>query len=129
MLSGSFSRKKVETVNDAITQILSVCSLITAIGAVIALAVQAAKKVQAPNELQNQRIAACEGRLTEVEKKLAKDLDRFEEIEAGTAIIMTAILALLSHGIDGNDVQSMKEAKEELQAFLIKGRIKKGGRA
>lgn len=115
--------------NDAITQILSVCSLITAIGAVIALAVQAGKKIQAPNEMQNQRIAACEGRLLEVEKKLAKDLDRFEEIEAGTAIIMTAILALLSHGIDGNDIASMKEAKEELQAFLIKGRIKKGGRA
>ena len=113
--------------NEVITQVLSVCSLITAIGAVIALIVQAARKVKEPNEIQNQRIAECEGRLTEVEKKLASDLDRFIEIEDGTAIIMTAILALLSHGIDGNDIQGMKDAKEELQNYLINGRIKKRG--
>jgi len=113
--------------NDIVTQAIAVCSLITGGAAVIGLIVQAAHKAKEPNEVQNKRITDCEFRIAECEKKLAKDLDRFEDIEDGTAVMMTAMLALLSHGIDGNDVEGMKDARDELQSYLIKGRVKKKG--
>lgn len=70
--------------SEIITQVIAICGLITGIGAVIGLIASAVKKAKSPNAVQNQRIASCETRLTEVEKKLVKDLDRFEDIESGT---------------------------------------------
>ena len=32
---------------------------------------------------------------------------------------MKALLALLRHGIDGNDVEGMKKVKSELEQYLI----------
>ena len=32
---------------------------------------------------------------------------------------MQALFALLSHGIDGNDVEAMKKVKEQIQDYLI----------
>lgn len=34
---------------------------------------------------------------------------------------MKALLALLSHGIDGNAIDPMKEAKAEIENYLING--------
>ena len=34
---------------------------------------------------------------------------------------MKALLALLSHGIDGNAIEPMKEAKADLESYLIDG--------
>lgn len=112
---------------EIITQVVALCGLITGVAAVIGLIVQMVKKAKSPSALQNQRIAACETRLARIESNLAKDLDRFEDIESGTVVIMTSILALLSHNIDGNDVQAMREAREELQAYLIRSKVKKKG--
>ena len=47
------------------------------------------------------------------------DKKRLEEMEQGNKVTQRAILALLSHGIDGNDIEAMKAAKKELQDFLI----------
>ena len=35
--------------------------------------------------------------------------------------MMKALLALLSHGIDGNAIDPMKEAKAALESYLIDG--------
>ena len=37
------------------------------------------------------------------------------------SVVMQALLALLSHGIDGNSVEPMKEAKAILKKYLING--------
>ena len=50
---------------------------------------------------------------------LVQDVNRFDAIEAGNRVTQLAILALLDHGIDGNNVKQMQDAKEELQNHLI----------
>lgn len=82
----------------------------------IAGAVKAAK---APNVQQNDRLDRLEEWQKEVDKKLSQDVDRFDAIEAGNRVTQRAILALLDHGIDGNNVKQMQDAKEELQNHLI----------
>lgn len=82
----------------------------------IAKVVQAAK---APNTEQNERLDALEEWRKEVDKKLDNDMRHFEKIDASNRITQVALLALLDHGIDGNNTEQMQHAKEELQHHLI----------
>lgn len=101
------------------TQVMAITGMITGIAAVVVLIANLIKKAKSPNEIQNQRIDELEKRVTMHDEYFAKDLKRFESLEAGNRVIQHAILALLAHGIDGNDVDSMKAAKKELEEYLI----------
>ena len=48
-----------------------------------------------------------------------KDLKRIEKIEEGNRVTQRAILALLDHAIDGNDIESLKKSSIELKDYLI----------
>lgn len=102
-----------------IAQTLVICSLITSIAAVIGIAVQTYKRAKSPNERQNERLDKLEEEVAKIKENLRADLDRFEELEEANKILMQALLALLAHGIDGNEVQGMKDARDELQNYLI----------
>ena len=60
-------------------------------------------------------IDELEKRLNRHDEILAKDDRRLENIETGNRYTQRALLALLSHGIDGNEVEAMRKAKEELK--------------
>lgn len=82
----------------------------------IAKAWQAAK---APNNQQNERLDKLEAWREEVDGKLLHDHERFESLDSGNRVTQRALLALLDHGIDGNNIEQMQHAKEELQNHLI----------
>lgn len=82
----------------------------------IAKARQAAK---APNVKQDERIGALEKWKAEVDKRLDKGGHHFDAIDASNRVTQLALLALLDHGIDGNNIDQMQHAKEELQTHLI----------
>lgn len=73
----------------------------------------------APNRKQDERLKKLEERLDEVEKSLTTAKGRFDTVDTENRIILTALSALLDHGIDGNHIEPLKKAKEELQAHLI----------
>ena len=100
-------------------QILGLCSAIIVISGAVTILVNMFGKVTAPNKMQNARLDAIELRLKEHDELFAKDLRRFEGLEEGTRVTQRALLALLSHGIDGNDVNSLKNAKADLEKYLI----------
>lgn len=82
----------------------------------IVAAVQAAK---APNAQQNERITALEDWKKDVDRKLNADKVQLDEIHDGLRASYQAQLALLDHGIDGNNIKQMQDAKEVLQKHLI----------
>ena len=82
----------------------------------IAKVVQAAK---APNARQDEILAELQEWRKKVDQALAKDLDRFDALDNGERVTQRALLALLDHGIDGNNIDQMQRAKEELQNHLI----------
>lgn len=98
---------------------ISVCSLITGVSAVCAVVAAIAKKAKAPNDIQNERIADLERRVSQHDEIFTKDLRRFERLENGNKITQKAILSLLSHALDGNEIEGLRRSKEELQNFLI----------
>ena len=81
--------------------------------------VQAVKAAKAPNDQQNVRIDALEEWRKEVDRKLNRDNDKLMDIESGNRVTQRALLALLDHGIDGNNIKQMQDAKEALQDHLI----------
>lgn len=101
------------------TAILAVASAIVLLynaGKALAGIRQAAK---APNDKLTQRIDDLEARVGKVEKNQEKDREHFDAIDASNRVTQVALLALLDHGIDGNNIDQMQHAKEELQTHLI----------
>lgn len=100
-------------------------ALLAAASALILLAnaaekiVKAVKAAKAPNAQQNERLAALETWRKEVDRKLIADNARLGDIDDGNRVTQRALLALLDHGIDGNNIEQMQHAKEELQNHLI----------
>lgn len=99
--------------------------LLAAAGAIAVLAkavqpfVMAWKAAKAPHQEQDRRIQALEDWQKEVNQKLKNDKDQLEEIHEGLRASYQAQLALLDHGIDGNNIKQMQDAKETLQMHLI----------
>lgn len=99
--------------------VLSIASAIVLLSNAVEKIVKIIRAAKAPNEAQNERIAALEAWKEEVDSKLGKDNKRLEAVDAGNRVTQRALLALLDHGIDGNNIEQMQHAKEELQTHLI----------
>ena len=81
--------------------------------------VKAVKAAKSPNDQQNDRLSVLEDWRKEVDRKLDRDNDRLRDIDSGNRVTQRALLALLDHGIDGNNIKQMQDAKEALQDHLI----------
>lgn len=99
--------------------ILATASAIVLLSNAAEKIVKAYKAAKAPIAQQDERIEALEKWRLEVDKKLISDHDRLSAIDAGNRVTQRALLALLDHGIDGNNTEQMQHAKEELQDHLI----------
>ena len=82
----------------------------------IGKAVAAARK---PNEQQDAAIRGLEVRMEAVERNLANDKTRLDAYEDGMRVSQQALLALLDHSLDGNNVKQMEEAKDAIQKHLL----------
>jgi len=100
-------------------QILALCSAIAVVSGAVNIIINTISKLAAPTKLQNARLDNIELKLEKHDELFNRDLRRFEDIEIGSRVTQRAILALLSHGIDGNDVEGLREAKKELEKYLI----------
>ena len=99
--------------------LLALASAINTVGSAaekIAKAVQAAK---APNARQDERLEALEHHVEEIDNYLAQDKRRLDTLDEGNRVTQRALLALLSHGIDGNNIEQMEKAKAALEEHLI----------
>lgn len=101
-------------------QVVAFCSAIVVISGAVHVLINLTSKMTAPNKLQNARLDAIEGKIDKHEELLKRDLLRFENVDEANRVTQRAILALLSHGIDGNNTDELKQAKKELQEYLIK---------
>jgi len=100
-------------------QILAWCAAIMTISGAASVIANLITKALSPNKAQNARLDAIEKRLETHDTLFANDLKRFQDIDEGNKVTQTALLALLSHALDGNDVQSLKDAKKDLEKYLI----------
>lgn len=57
--------------------------------------------------------------VTDHARMLDNDNRRLQELESTNRMICKSLLVLLDHEITGNSVDKLKEAKKEMQDFLI----------
>lgn len=99
--------------------ILAIASAVVLLSNAAEKVVKAVKVAKAPNTKQDERLDALEMWKGTVDNKLNNDNERLESIEEGNRATQRALLALLDHGLDGNNVEQMQKAKEGLQNHLI----------
>jgi hypothetical protein len=101
------------------TIILAVASGLVLLANAAEKIVKAYKAAKAPNDQQNKRLDALEEWKRDVDRKLLNDNAHLNAIDEGTRVTQRALIALLEHGIDGNNIKQMQDAKSELQNHLI----------
>lgn len=99
--------------------LLAAASAVVLLSNAVEKIAKAVHHAKVPNAKQDERIAELERWRKEVDAKLESDLHRLDNIEAGNRASHQALLALLDHGIDGNNIKQMQDAKETLQQHLI----------
>lgn len=107
------------TLASLIAGFLAICAGISCVAAAVGWIIKVVRAAKAPTKSLEARIAAIEKIIGEYAEYFANDKRRISAVEDGSRVTQRAILALLSHAIDGNDVDALKEAKTELQDYLI----------
>lgn len=109
-----------------IALILGICGAIVTISAAIGVISKVLEKARAPETEQNNRLDTIDRRLDDIDKTIAtfreyftNDDNRFKAIERSNKITQTALLALLKHSLNGNDIAALKEAEKSLEEYLI----------
>lgn len=99
--------------------LLAAAGAITTVGGAVEKIAKLIHVAKAPNAAQDQRIEVLENQMKDVYQFLASDKKRLDAIEDANRISLRAQLALLEHGIDGNNIKRMQASREEIENHLI----------
>ena len=100
--------------------VLIICGAIMTIGGATVYIIKIIKKIKQPEETQNQKITNLENRVTVLEGYSKSVNDRIKVMEEGMKVTQQALLAIMSYEINGNDIDKLKQAKDDLEEYLIK---------
>lgn len=78
-----------------------------------------AKAAKAPEQTQNEEIERLKTEVDQIKTKLAEDKRRLDDSLKSSRISQEALLALLEHGLNGNNIEQMTAAKTKLHEYLI----------
>lgn len=73
-----------------------------------------------PGTRVNAKLAEHDERLKEIEDRLQRGDDRFERVDESNEITQEALLALMNHAINGNDIDALRQTRDKLQQYLIR---------
>ena len=106
-------------ISQAIDSISTWLQLLITVGAVVTLFLTVGKAAQKPNQTQDQRLDEHDKRLRDIEERLDIGNKHFEQVDKGERVTQKALLAHMSHALDGNDVDKLKDAKDALETYLL----------
>ena len=96
----------------ALGMIAMICTSINTIAKTWAMA----KK---PEQEQNAKLKSHDEAINAINQKLANDNKRLDDQAEDNRLIMKSIMALLAHGLNGNNITEMQTALKDLQNHLI----------
>lgn len=114
------------TIQEFWTILMAGCSALITLSAAAVIVINAVKKLREPENVQNKQIEELKGLYQSVDARLKiheeyfnNDKKKISAIEEGNRVTQKALLALMSHAINGNDVDKLKEAENSLREYLI----------
>lgn len=99
--------------------LMAVSGFTNTVGAAAERIAKIIKAARAPNETQDEQLAEHRKQLDLAFTYLTRDYNRLDTLEEGNRITQRALLALLAHGIDGNNIKELEDAKKAIEAYLI----------
>lgn len=116
----------VLTLQEFWTILMGCCSALITIAAAASIVIGAFKKFKEPENIQNKKLEDISNKIDSIEARLKiheeyfnNDNRRISAIEEGNRVTQKGLLALMSHAINGNDVDKLKEAENALREYLI----------
>ena len=107
------------TITFSVSDIVWICGAICTMSAALAVICSVLKKAKEPENIQNGRLDQLEAQVKKFAEYLDRDNKRLNAVDEGNRITQRALLALMSHAINGNDVDELVKAKKSLENYLI----------
>ena len=107
------------TIVFTLSDVLWICGAVCTIAAAAAVFAKAAARAAEPENVQNQRLDALEKKVDKFAEFFDRDNKRLNSLDEGNRVTQQALLALMSHAINGNDVDKLVRAKDDLESYLI----------
>lgn len=101
-----------------INEISTWLQMIVLVASVVTLAITVGKTANKPNKTQNERLDILEAWKEKVDNRLETGNIHFDSIDESNKITQRALLALMSHAINGNDIAKLQKAKDDLETYL-----------
>ena len=79
----------------------------------------AIKTAREEKRLKEQPVNTLENTVEKKKKKLKNDHERITQLEESNRIIMRALMAVMSHEVNGNSKEKLQNSMNEIQEFLI----------
>ena len=97
-----------------------ICTVIITLGGAGAIIIAIIKWMHKPDESRDERLKKHDEMLDNDNKRL-KELEEWrKESDESSKIVMQSLLAIMSHAIDGNHIEELKIARDDLQKYLIR---------
>lgn len=100
------------TLQDIWQMFLAMCGSIATIAGAVIIIYKLYQKAKQPDNERDKM-------MKEHEKKLDNCQQRLDSVEGGMAVLMKATLAMMNHIINGDSIEEMKKASDDIQEYLI----------
>ena len=101
------------TIHQLLQIFLTICGSIITIGGAAAIIFKLIDRHRKPDKNRDDMIKKHS-------ELLDHDNKRLKELEDGNKVIMQALLAIMSHELDGDHVTELQQAHDSLKEYLIK---------
>ena len=99
--------------------LLALATIVSTVGGAVEKIAKAVKAFRAPEEEQNSEIEDIKARLDKLERSMTADEKRIADAQACNRVLTIGMMAMLEHGINGNNVEQMQKAKEGIEDYLV----------
>lgn len=103
-----------------VANILSICGGVSIIGGAAMYIYKLVVAIGRPAKEINEKIDNLGAEVEALKNEVDKYKNRLGKNDETTTIILQALLCLLEHGIDGNNISKMEKAKDTLEKWLTK---------
>ena len=100
-------------------QLIGTVAVILLLVGVYNTIMNAIKTAREEKRLKEQPVNTLENTVEDHTEKLKNDHERITQLEESNRIIMRALMAVMSHEVNGNSTEKLQNSMNEIQDFLI----------
>ncbi len=115
------------TLNDILQFFLAFCSAVIVVTGAIGAIMKWVNKAKEPTttlvkrmDEQDVKLREHDGQIEDINELLHKDKLAIDKINEGNRVTQSALLAIMEHSLNGDNLSKLEKAKDDLEEFLIK---------